>query len=127
MLLYPLAVASAAILATAAVASIAVDKVIGQNSASGVNAQAQAEGNAKKPKALFVQVEATAGQTVRVNWYMACNYPAFEVQDRKGVINAQAPFKRKLPFPKKDPLKCGLSVSASIAEGDVSLTLLSRK
>lgn len=112
--------------ATALAGPAAKEKVIGQDSASGVNATAIADGDAKSPKALYVAVDASPAQSIQVDWYVVCNYPAFEVQDRKGSFTAQPPFRKKIPFPKKKPLKCGLSVSASIAEGDVNLTLLAR-
>ena len=127
LILIPLAAAAALALATAGAGSLAKERVIGQASASGLNATAIAEGDARKnPKALFVQVEATAGQAVQVDWYVVCNYPAFEVRDRKGSFTAQPPFEKRIPFPKRKPIKCGLSVSAGIAEGDVTLTLLAR-
>lgn len=120
-----LAVASLWFVGTATPSS-ARERVIGSATASGLTATAVVEGNAKKPKALLVQATAEPGQPITVSWYVVCNYPAFEVQDRKGTFTLQAPFKQKIPFPKKKPLKCGLSVSASIADGAVSVDLLAR-
>jgi hypothetical protein len=118
-------VAGVLLLAVDAIAASG-ERVIGQASGSGENAGAQAEGEARSPKALYVRGSATPAQPVTVNWYIVCNYPAFEVKDKKGVWTLQPPFKKKVPFPKKKPLKCGLSVSGSIASGDVSITLLAR-
>lgn len=110
----------------AATPSSARERVIGSATATGLEATAVAEGNARSPKALLVQATAEPGQSVTVSWYVVCNYPAFEVQDRKGTFTLQPPFKKKIPFPKKKPLKCGLSVSAAIADGTVNVNLLAR-
>lgn len=126
MCLAALATAVAFSVVATAPARAVADRVIGEASGSGLEAAAIAEGDAKRPRALFIQAEATPTQDVRVSWYVVCKYPAFEVQDRKGTFTLQPPFKKKIPFPKKKPLSCGLSVSASIQEGDVHVTLLAR-
>jgi hypothetical protein len=113
-------------MAAAAQATVGAERVIGQATGSGLEATAVAEGEAKKPRALLVRATADPAQAIRVSWYVVCNYPAFEVQDRKGVFTLQPPFTKKIPFPKKKPLKCGLSVSASIADGTIDVTLLAR-
>lgn len=120
-----LAVTSLWLVGTATPSS-AGERVIGSATASGLDASAVVDGNAKKPKALLVQATAEPGQPITVSWYVVCNYPAFEVQDRKGTFTLQAPFKKKIPFPKRKPLKCGLSVSAGIADGTVSVNLVAR-
>ena len=75
-LLTALATAAALMVVAAAVAgSAAKEKVIGQASGSGLNATAVAEGDAKSPKALFVQVDANPAQAVQVDWYVVCNSP----------------------------------------------------